>query len=128
MEITALFLEKDRDKAIRYVYERAISSKIQYITFKTTILNDSSEPYSFYILKNEGSYIGYLLLFADSLDEVPKPFSVLACHNGDELLYEQHCELLEFMIEKAKEKGYFKLERLIKDELFRMRKYNVANH
>ena len=54
MEITALFLEKDRDKAIRYVYERAISSKIQYITFKTTILNDSSEPYSFYILKNEG--------------------------------------------------------------------------
>lgn len=118
MEIIAVNFEKNRDRAIRYVYEHAMSSKISYHDFKTTILNDSDESFGFYVLKNDGVYIGYLLLLADSLDEVPKPFSFLACHNGDELSYEQHCKLLEFAIKIAKEKGFIKLEHLMKDELF----------
>ncbi len=122
MEITALNLETDQDSAIRYVYEHAIPSKISYETFKMTILKDLSEPYNYYILKNEGNYIGYLLLFADSLNKVPKPYSALAYHNGDELSYEQHCELLKFAINKAEEKGYNKLEYLMKDELFILNK------
>ena len=42
-------------------------------------------PYNlpeFYVISEQGKYIGYILLLADKKEDIPKPFTFLACHNG----------------------------------------------
>ena len=44
----------------------------------------------FYVISEQGKYIGYILLLADKKEDIPKPFTFLACHNGDTLPKETH--------------------------------------
>lgn len=119
MEIVVLALEEY--KAIRYVYNHAISSKISFDTFNSIVMNSPIDNLpEFYVLKCDDSYVGYLLLFANSMREVPTPFSYLACHNGDELSYEHHCELLRFAIKRAIDRNYDKLGWLMINELLEL--------
>lgn len=125
MEITALAAEKDRDKAIRYVYKQVAPSKTPFFLFKHIVLKSPPDNLpEFYILKDNGNYIGYLLLLADSMKEVPNPFSYLACHNGDELSYEDHCSLLRFAIQRAVDGKYAKLDWLFQNELANIQEGN----
>ncbi len=42
------------------------------------------------MISEQGKYIGYILLLADKKEDIPKPFTFLACHNGDTLPKETH--------------------------------------
>ena len=118
MEIVMLAAEENRDAAIKYVYDHAIPSKIPYDTFHAMVLDRPRDGLpEFYILKSEGAYIGYLLLLADTMETIPKPFTFLACHNGDKLSRANHCELLQFIMRRAEQKKYPKLEWLARNEL-----------
>lgn len=118
MKIQMLNHEMKYQKEIKYIYNKAIPSKIPYSVFENLVLNSPcNELPEFYILKNEGECIGYLLLLANTTDTIPKPFGSLACHNGDKLSQENHRCLLQFIIDRAKEKKYFKLERIAQYEL-----------
>lgn len=121
MEIRKIIEEKDKIKAVKYVYDKAIPSKFSYDIFESLVLNNSSDSLpEFYVLKEKGEYIGYLLLFADEMKNIPKPFTFLSLHNGDELLYSEHCDLLKFIIERSKKKKYTTLEKLASHELLLM--------
>ena len=69
------------------------------------------------VLTDKSKYIGYLLLLADKKEDIPKPFTFFACHNGDKLSVEKHKELLEFVRKRGHEKGWEKLVWLAENEL-----------
>ncbi len=123
MDIVKVVDEENTDKAIRYVYDHAISTKISYDTFKNFVMScNADELPEFYILKSKGNYIGYFLFLADTMQSVPKPFTFLACHNGDKLSKENHCILLKFMIDRATKKNCNTLLNLAKYELNQLEK------
>ena len=115
MEIVWLCTEK---KALQYVYESAVPSKISFGTFEKLVQNSKkgSLP-EFYVLIDKGEYIGYLLLLADKKEDIPNPFAFLACHNGDQLSEEAHKELLMFIKNRGSEQGWKKLVWLAENEI-----------
>lgn len=113
-----ILLTKEESSAIKYVYEKAISKKISYDCFKRFVRNSKNNGLpELYVLEDSGQYIGYLLLLADKKENIPKPFTFLACHNGDQLSIEQHKKILEFIKIRANEKGWKKLLWLAENEM-----------
>ena len=102
MEVVWLYDERN---AIPYVYDSAVPSKISFGVFER-LVQDSKK-----------GYLGYLLLLADKKEDIPKPFTFFACHNGDKLSVEKHKELLEFVRKRGHEKGWEKLVWLAENEL-----------
>ena len=84
MEITWL---KNEDNAIQYVYASAVPQKIPLDIFKEIVQcsKENCLP-EFYVISEQGKYVGYILLLADKKEDIPKPFTFLACHNGDTLM------------------------------------------
>ena len=83
MEITWL---KNEDNAIQYVYASAVPQKIPLDIFKEIVQSSKENCLpEFYVISEQGKYIGYILLLADKKEDIPKPFTFLACHNGDTL-------------------------------------------
>lgn len=114
MEIVLL---SNSEEAIRYVYYSAVPKKIPFADFERLVHNTPNGCLpEFYVITDEGKYIGYLLLLADKKEDIPKPFTFLACHNGDELPIEKHNELLEFVKKRGREKGWEKLVWLAENE------------
>ena len=115
MEVVWLYDERN---AIPYVYDSAVPSKISFGVFER-LVQDSKKGYlpEFYVLTDKSKYIGYLLLLADKKEDIPKPFTFFACHNGDKLSVEKHKELLEFVRKRGHEKGWEKLVWLAENEL-----------
>lgn len=115
MKIVPLNTEKN---AIKYVYESAVPQRISFEYFVKLVRN-SENGYlpEFYVITDKESYIGYLLLLADKKENIPSPFSFLACHNGDQLPKKEHIELLEFIKKRACEKEWKKLGWLAENEL-----------
>lgn len=102
MEIIKIVNDVNVMCAIEYVYNRISLANTSYTDFVNCIVNCSSSGLpEFYIIKDNGKYIGYLFLLADTMKLVPKPFTFIACHNGDTLSKKNHCDLLEFMIGRA---------------------------
>ena len=97
MEITWL---KNEDNAIQYVYASAVPQKIP----------------EFYVISENGKYIGYILLLADKKEDIPKPFTFLACHNGDTLPKETHKKILEFIGKRCRVNNWNKLAWLAEQE------------
>lgn len=108
---------KDEINAISYVYNKAIPKKIPFDIFNNLVLNENNNLPKFYVLIDNNEYIGYLLLLADKKEDIPKPFTFLACHNADELDDKNHKELLEFIIKNGKENGWQKLVFLAENDL-----------
>ena len=98
MEIVWLNTEVD---AIHYVYDYAVPKQI---------------PLEFYVISENGKYIGYILLLADKKEDIPKPFTFLACHNGDTLSKENHKKILEFINKQCHANGWNKLAWLAEQE------------
>ena len=95
MEITWL---KNEDNAIQYVYASAVPQKIPLDIFKEIVQSSKENCLpEFYVISEQGKYIGYILLLADKKEDIPKPFTFLACHNGDTLPKETHKKILEFI-------------------------------
>ncbi|MGN0251911.1 MAG: hypothetical protein ACI4EH_11190 [Oliverpabstia sp.] len=104
--------------AIQYVYENAIPPRISFCTFERLVQNSKNGCLpEFYVITDNGEYIGYLLLLADNVEDIPPPFKFLACHNGDQLSEEEHKELLEFIKKRGCEKGWKKLVWLAENEI-----------
>lgn len=114
-----VLLTKEEAGATKYVYENTISKKISYDFFKSFVRKNSknNELPELYVIKDNGQYIGYLLLLADKKEDIPKPFTFLACHNGDQLPIEQHKKILEFIKIRAKKKGWKTLLWLAENEM-----------
>ena len=83
MEIVWLNTEVD---AIHYVYDYAVPKQIPLDTFEKFVRSSKEGTLpEFYVISENGKYIGYILLLADKKEDIPKPFTFLACHNGDNL-------------------------------------------
>ena len=88
MEIVWLNTEVD---AIHYVYDYAVPKQIPLDTFEKFVRSSKEGTLpEFYVISENGKYIGYILLLADKKEDIPKPFTFLACHNGDTLSKENH--------------------------------------
>lgn len=115
MKIVPLNNEKN---AIKYVYDSAVPQKISFECFEKLVMNSENGCLpEFYVIVGKEHYIGYLLLLADKTENIPSPFSFLACHNGDKLSKKEHIELLEFIKKRACEKEWKKLVWLAENEL-----------
>lgn len=115
MKIVPLRNEKN---AIKYVYDNAVSRKISLEYFEKLVENSENDCLpEFYVILDKESYIGYLLLLADKKEDIPIPFSFLACHNGDQLSRTEHIEMLKFIKKRACEKEWEKLVWLAENEL-----------
>ena len=67
------------------------SPKIPLDIFKEIVQSSKENCLpEFYVISEQGKYIGYILLLADKKEDIPKPFTFLACHNGDTLPKETH--------------------------------------
>ena len=71
----------------------------------------------FYVISEQGKYIGYILLLADKKEDIPKPFTFLACHNGDTLPKETHKKILEFIGKRCRVNNWNKLAWLAEQEI-----------
>ena len=88
MEIVWLNTEVD---AIHYVYDYAVPKQIPLDTFEKFVRSSKEGTLpEFYVISENGKYIGYILLLADKKEDIPKPFTFLACDNGDTLSKENH--------------------------------------
>ena len=113
-----VMLTNEEASATKYVYDNAISKKISYDFFRRFVGNSKNNGLpELYVIEDSGQYIGYLLLLADKKEDIPKPFTFLACHNGDQLSKEQHKKILEFIKERAAKKGWKKLLWLAENEI-----------
>ena len=75
MEITWL---KNEDNAIQYVYASAVPQKIPLDIFKEIVQSSKENCLpEFYVISEQGKYIGYILLLADKKEDIPKPFTFL---------------------------------------------------
>lgn len=115
MEIVQLNNERN---AMQYVYDNGVPRKIPVDVFNELVQKSNSGKLpEFYVLMDKGEYIGYLLLLADKKENIPEPFTFLACHNGDQLSEGNHRELLEFIKVRGQEKGWRKLVWLAENEM-----------
>ncbi len=114
MEIVWLNTEVD---AIHYVYDYAVPKQIPLDTFEKFVRSSKEGTLpEFYVISENGKYIGYILLLADKKEDIPKPFTFLACHNGDTLSKENHKKILEFINKQCHENGWNKLAWLAEQE------------
>ena len=88
MEITWL---KNEDNAIQYVYASAVPQKIPLDIFKEIVQSKK--------------------------EDIPKPFTFLACHNGDTLPKETHKKILEFIGKRCRVNNWNKLAWLAEQEI-----------
>lgn len=115
MEITWL---KNEDNAIQYVYASAVPQKIPLDIFKEIVQSSKENCLpEFYVISEQGKYIGYILLLADKKEDIPKPFTFLACHNGDTLPKETHKKILEFIGKRCRVNNWNKLAWLAEQEI-----------
>ena len=76
MEIVWLNTEVD---AIHYVYDYAVPKQIPLDTFEKFVRSSKEGTLpEFYVISENGKYIGYILLLADKKEDIPKPFTFLA--------------------------------------------------
>ena len=114
MEIVWLNTEVD---AIHYVYDHAVPKQIPLDTFEAFVRSSKEGTLpEFYVISENGKYIGYILLLADKKEDIPKPFTFLACHNGDTLSKENHSKMLEFINKQCHANGWNKLAWLAEQE------------
>ena len=114
MEIVWLNTEVD---AIHYVYDYAVPKQIPLDTFEKFVRSSKEGTLpEFYVISENGKYIGYILLLADKKEDIPKPFTFLACHNGDTLSKENHKKILEFINKQCHANGWNKLAWLAEQE------------
>ena len=103
MEITWL---KNEDNAIQYVYASAVPQKIPLDIFKEIVQSSKENCLpEFYVISEQGKYIGYILLLADKKEDIPKPFTFLAC------------QILEFMGKRCRVNNWNKLAWLAEQEI-----------
>ena len=115
MEITWL---KNEDNAIQYVYASAVPQKIPLDIFKEIVQSSKENCLpEFYVISEQGKYIGYILLLADKKEDIPKPFTFLACHNGDTLPKETHKKILELIGKRCRVNNWNKLAWLAEQEI-----------
>ena len=115
MEITWL---KNEDNAIQYVYASAVPQKIPLDIFKEIVQSSKENCLpEFCVISEQGKYIGYILLLADKKEDIPKPFTFLACHNGDTLPKEAHKKILEFIGKRCRVNNWNKLAWLAEQEI-----------
>ena len=115
MEITWL---KNEDNAIQYVYASAVPQKIPLDIFKEIVQSSKENCLpEFYVISEQGKYIGYILLLADKKEDIPKPFTFLACHNGDTLPKETHKKILEFIGKRCRVNNWNKVAWLAEQEI-----------
>ena len=95
MEITWL---KNEDNAIQYVYASAVPQKIPLDIFKEIVQSSKENCLpEFYVIS--------------------KPFTFLACHNGDTLPKETHKKILEFIGKRCRVNNWNKLAWLAEQEI-----------
>ena len=75
MEIVWLNTEVD---AIHYVYDYAVPKQIPLDTFEKFVRSSKEGTLpEFYVISENGKYIGYILLLADKKEDIPKPLHFL---------------------------------------------------
>ena len=114
-----VFLDNIKLKsAVQYVYSKAVSHNISFCEFEKRVYESKKGSWpEFYALMDGGAYVGYLFLLADKKENIPRPFSFLACHNGDELSESKHRELLEFVKARGIDNGWDKFVWLAENEM-----------
>ena len=107
MEITWL---KNEDNAIQYVYASAVPQKIPLDIFKEIVQSSKENCLpEFYVISEQGKYIGYILLLADKKEDIPKPFTFLP--------KETHKKILEFIGKRCRVNNWNKLAWLAEQEI-----------
>lgn len=74
MEIVWLNTEVD---AIHYVYDYAVPKQIPLDTFEKFVRSSKEGTLpEFYVISENGKYIGYILLLADKKEDIPEAFYI----------------------------------------------------